>query len=91
MSDHLLRQLLEEVRTEHRDRKAQFDTIERRLTVLESRVQDNTVATSVLAKEIHDLRKLAFEGDDSLRKRIRLVSDFAGMTDPQEGNGNGNG
>ncbi len=87
MTDNLLRQLLAEVREEHKERKAQFDTIERRLTVLESRTQDNTVAVSVLAREIQDLRKLAFEGDDALRKRLRMVADYAGMTDPAENGG----
>lgn len=89
MTDALIRELLKEVRAEHQERKRQFDTIERRLTVLESRVEDCTVAVSTLAGEIQAVRQLAGEEGASIRKQLRLVSDFAGMTDPHKGNGNG--
>ena len=90
MTDAIIRELLTEVRNEHRERKKQFNAIERRLTTLESTVDRLEAAVTELAGEIRSVRQLASEEGRSIRKHLRAVSDFAGMTDPSgEKNGGG--
>jgi hypothetical protein len=90
MSEHLVRELIKEIKADRIARAKADRAVDARLTRIEARVEDAIVAIAVVAKDLVDFRKLALEGERNLIKQVRLVSDFAGMTDP-EPNGNGNG